>query len=81
MFWERLAGKFLAHKLNLQEGTVETKKWYQSKTIWASVIGGLIGIYGAISSIHPLPAVPEWVLTLLASMGIYGLRTADTKIG
>ena len=60
---------------------METKPWYQSKTIWTAVIGALVGIYGAISSVHPLPAIPEWLLTLLASAGLYGLRTADTKIG
>jgi len=60
---------------------METKKWYYSKTVWAAVVGGLIGLYGAVSSIHPLPPIPQWVFTLLASLGLYGLRTADTKIG
>lgn len=59
----------------------ETKPWYQSKGIWTAIIGGLLGLYGAVSAIHPLPAIPTWVYTLLASMGLYALRTADTKIG
>lgn len=58
-----------------------TKPWYQSKTIWTAVVGALIGIYGAIAAVHPLPPVPSWVLTILGSLGLYGLRTADTKIG
>lgn len=80
-FIAKLAGKWLAKKANLQEGDkMETKKWYTSKTVWTAVIGGLVGLYGAISSVHPLPAIPAWVYTVLGSMGLYGLRTADTKI-
>lgn len=75
----KLAGKKLAIKLQL-EGAMESKPWYQSKTLWAAVVAGLIGIYGGISQVHPLPAIPQWVLTLLGAMGLWGLRTADTKI-
>jgi hypothetical protein len=76
-----LIGKMIKGKLNLQEGTsMETKPWYTSKTIWTAVTGGLVALYGAISTVHPLPPIPSWVLTLLASLGLYGLRTADTKI-
>lgn len=59
---------------------MDSKPWYQSKTLWTAVIGAIVGIYGAISTIHPLPEIPTWVYTLLGSMGLWGLRTADTKI-
>lgn len=77
----RFIGRRIGDKLNLKENTeMETKPWYQSKTIWTAVVGGLLGVYGAISAIHPLPPVPSWVLTLLGSLGLYGLRTANTNI-
>lgn len=76
-------GKDIAGKLQLQEDSKmdETKPWYQSKGIWTAVIAGLAGIYQGISSIHPLPVIPQWVFTFLGAMGLYSLRTADTKIG
>lgn len=77
----KIAGKWIAKKADLQEGPMETKPWYQSKTLWTAMVGGLIGVYGAIGSFHPLPPIPNWVYTLLGSLGLYGLRTADTKIG
>lgn len=77
----RLLGREISGKLNLQEGTLDTKPWFQSKTIWTAVVAGLLGLYGAISSVHPLPLIPSWIYTLLSAVGLYGLRTADTKIG
>ncbi len=77
----KIAGKWIAKKTNLQEGPMDTKQWYESKTIWTAVIGALVGIYGAISSVHPLPPIPSWIYSLLGAAGLYGLRTADTKIG
>lgn len=76
----KLFGKNIAIKLQLEDGKMEGKDWYKSKTLWAAVVAGLIGIYGGISQVHPLPAIPQWVLTLLGAMGLWGLRTADTKI-
>ena len=76
-----IAGKFLKSKLDLQEDSkMESKPWYQSKGIWTSIIGGLLGVYGAVSAIHPLPPVPEFVYTLLGALGLYTLRTANTTI-
>ena len=78
----RIFGRKIADKIQLQEDSkMDSKPWYQSKTLWTAIVGGLIGIYGAVSTIHPLPAIPQWVLTILASMGLYGLRTADKSIG
>jgi len=81
-FFAKIAGKYVAGKLNLQEDSkMETKPWYQSKTMWTAVVSGLVGVYQAVSTIHPLPPIPPFVYTLLAALGLYGLRTADTKIG
>ena len=78
----KMIGRNVAEKLNLREDSkMETKPWYQSKTLWTAIVGGLVGIYQAVSAIHPLPAIPSFVFTLLSAVGLYGLRTADTKIG
>ena len=74
----KLIGKFASKKLNLQEGTVETKKWYTSKTVWVGIVTGVLGIY---MSIPGLPPIPEWVFAILGGMGIYTRVTATTKIG
>ena len=76
-FIAKLAGKFAAKKLNLQEGIVETKSWYKSKTVWVSVVTGVLGIY---LSIPGLPPVPEWLFALLGGLGVYTRVTATTKI-
>jgi len=84
----KLAGKFVAGKLNLKEGNqMDTKKWWQSKTIWTGVVTFLLGAYSLFqASIGPsigvvLPVIPEWVFTLLGAIGIYSRVVADTKIG
>jgi len=78
----KLIGKQVANKLELQEDkNMESKPWYKSQTIWTAVIAGVLGIYGAVSTIHPLPPIPEWVYTLLGAVGLHGLRTAATKVG
>lgn len=78
----KLFGKNISNKLGLQEGVMDgTKPWYQSKTIWANVVTGLIGVYLSLitSGVH-LPAIPSWVITLLSSIGIYSRVTATDKI-
>lgn len=78
----RIFGRKIADKINLQEGTLDnTKSWYQSKTIWAAVVAGLLGIYNSVGAAKGLPAVPEWIYTLLGAIGVYSRVTADTKIG
>ena len=82
-FLLRLLGREISEKLNLEGGPMdETKKWYLSKTIWSSVISGIIGIYLSLVSggVH-LPAIPGWISTVLGAVGVYGRVTADTKIG
>jgi hypothetical protein len=76
-------GHKVADKLDLQEDAKmdETKKWYQSKTIWAGIAAVLLSAYGTAAVKFGLPAVPEWVYTLLGAIGIYSRVTADAKIG
>lgn len=77
----KLIGKNVAGKLDLQEdSTMDSKPWYKSRTLWTAVVGGIIGIYNAVSSFHTLPVIPEYVYTVLASFGLWSLRTADKKI-
>lgn len=74
-------GRDIANKLSLQEGKMpDSKPWYASKTIWASVVVGLIGIYNAIGTAKGLPPIPEWVYTLLGAIGVYTRATATTTI-
>jgi hypothetical protein len=73
-------GKRMAVKLQLQEGNLENKKWYQSKTIWVAVVTAVLGLYTAIGAVVHLPPIPEWIYTLLAALGLYGLRTAEKPI-
>lgn len=59
---------------------MQTKAWYTSKTLWTATVAGLVGIYQAISTFHPLPPIPEWVYSLLGAAGLVGLRTANTQL-
>lgn len=85
----KLIGKQVANKIGLEDGNMEeTKKWYTSKGVWTGVVTFLLGAYSLVSvSIMPalgkppLPAIPDWVLTLLGAIGVYSRVTADTKIG
>jgi hypothetical protein len=62
---------------------METKPWYLSKGMWAGIIGLAIVIWNAVPvylpSVH-LPAIPEFVLGLLATFGLYARKTATTTI-
>lgn len=83
----KLIGKEIGSKLDLQEGPMnDTKKWFQSKTIWTAVVTGLIGIYNvvAISVLpafgHTAPAIPDFIFTILGAIGVYTRATATTQI-
>lgn len=81
-FVAKLAGRLVGRKIDLKEGPLDgEKKWYQSKNIWTSVVTGLIGIYLSLvaGGVH-LPAIPEWLITFLAGIGIYTRMTATDKI-
>lgn len=78
----RLFGRKIADKLDLQEGTLDgTKPWYQSKTIIASIVTAVMGLYLAIAPQFHWPTVPEWLFTILGAIGVYSRVTADSKIG
>jgi hypothetical protein len=93
-FTEKLLAKFVKYfavkyiKNKLKEGAmVDTKKWYLSKGIWTGIVTVLIGLYSLLQvSLMPLfgitlPPIPEWVLVILGSIGIYARNTATAKIG
>ena len=78
----KIFGKKIADKLNLEVGPMDgTKPWYQSKTLYAVTITGLIGIYMSLiqAGVH-LPAIPAWLITILSAMGFYSRVTATDKI-
>ena len=78
----KIIGHKVADKLDLQEDSkMETKPWYQSKSIWTSVVVALIGIYGSLQTAKGWPPIPEWVFTILGAIGIYSRTVAETKIG
>ena len=55
---------------------ITDKAWYKSKTVWTSVIAGVVGVLQAVGVVE---AVPEVVWTLLAAFGLYGVRDAVGK--
>lgn len=81
-----LAGKFIAKRLNLKEGQMDSKKWFESKTVWANVVTVLFGIYALVqTNLAPqfnwtLPAIPGWLISFLGAIGVYGRVTADKSI-
>lgn len=80
-FFAKLAGKFAAKKLGLEDKPMDTKSWWKSKGIWTGIVTGILGIYMTLQPQLSLPAIPEWVFALLGGLGIYTRVTADTKIG
>lgn len=61
----------------------ESKPWWMSKTVWSSVITGVIGVYLTINQASggTLPQIPDWILILLGALGVYGRASADKRIG
>ena len=55
---------------------IADKAWWKSKTIWTSIVAGVVGVAQAAGLIE---AVPEVVWTLLAAFGLYGVRDAVGK--
>jgi hypothetical protein len=52
------------------------KPFWQSKTFWAVLIAGIIGLWNSLAPYTGLPPVPEWIITALAALGLYGRATA-----
>jgi len=61
---------------------MESKKWWESKTIWSGVVAVLIVAYNATREqlVPSAPEIPEWVFMALAGVGIYGRAKATTTI-
>lgn len=84
-FLLKFIGRQVAKKLDLQEGKVESKKIYKSKTFWSDVMTIIVAIVGfadsyfASGQIATNPAY-QGVLTVLGALGIYGRKTATTHI-
>ena len=55
---------------------IADKAWGKSKTVWTSIVAGVVGVAQAAGLIE---AVPEVVWTLLAAFGLYGVRDAVGK--
>ena len=55
---------------------IADKAWWKSKTVWTSIVAGVVGVAQAAGIIE---AVPEVVWTLLAAFGLYGVRDAVGK--
>ena len=55
---------------------IADKAWRKSKTVWTSVVAGVVGVLQAVGVVE---AVPEVVWTLLAAFGLYGVRDAVGK--
>lgn len=77
----KMAGKWVAKKVDLQEGTMETKAWYKSKGIWTGVVAGLIGGYNGMAPSMKWPPIPDFVFVLLGAMGVYARATAESILG
>lgn len=78
----KLFGKYLKGKLKLEDGTMDEKKpWYKSKNVLTGIVAVVLAAYSSASAHFGLPAVPEWIFAILASIGIYTRVVANTKIG
>jgi len=52
------------------------KPFWKSKTFWAVLIAGLIGTWNALAAQFGWPPVPDWVIAVLAALGLYGRAVA-----
>ena len=59
---------------------METKKWYQSKSVWAGVVAVLVAGYNTASAQFGLPVIPDFVFGILGALGLYGRVTSTTQI-
>lgn len=77
----KLAGKYMAKKINLEEGPMDKKAWYKSKGVWTGIIAGVVGAYNSAAPSFQWPPIPDFVYVLLGAMGVYTRATANVKIG
>lgn len=53
------------------------KPFWKSKTFWAILIAGAIATWNALAAQFGWPPVPDWVITVLAALGLYGRAVAQ----
>ncbi len=62
---------------------MDKKKWFKSKTVWATFITVLLGAYAQIdvgAFGDALPNVPHFVFGILGALGLYSRTTATTSL-
>lgn len=61
----------------------ETKRWWQSKTIWGIVLAAVVAV-AAQFGVTPVDDMPDWLTTGLELLGLaialYGRLVASRKI-
>lgn len=87
----KLVAGQIGKKLEEVDKMEGTKKWYQSKTNLAALVGVVLSVYQIVAvALGPvfgfaLPPIPEWLITaagtILGPIVIYGRNTATEKIG
>lgn len=83
-----LIGKYLKGKVKLEDGAMDgTKSKWKSKGVWTGIVTALIGVYAIVSTVvmpafghAPLPPIPDWILTLLGTLGVYSRLTASKEL-
>lgn len=58
------------------------KPWYQSKTVWSTIITALLGLYESLRGMSgvDLPPLPSEVFIALGVLGVYGRTTAKERL-
>ena len=60
---------------------MQTKPWWKSKTVWATLITALLGAYDVFHASYPtLPTVPPVAFAVLGALGLYGRVSATTGV-
>lgn len=67
-------------KNKLEDGPMESKKWFKSKRIWTGVVITAAGAYETAALQFSLPPIPPFVYSLLGAFGIYLNKTSDKLI-
>jgi hypothetical protein len=57
-----------------------SKKWWQSKAVWAGVVAVALAAYNTAVAQFGLPPIPDFVYGILAALGVYGRVAASKEI-
>lgn len=52
------------------------KPFWKSKTFWAVLLTGVVSLWNSLSPETGMPPIPDWVITVLAALGLYGRAVA-----